>query len=64
MMEKDLGDDDCEIELRKNLVVSLLLSIGYCYMKLFFFVEARKCFDYAIEIEPIANDAYLRRSQV
>lgn len=60
--EKDLGDDECEIELRSNLVVTLLLSLGYCYMKLFFFEEAMKCFNYAIELMPIASDAYLRRS--
>ena len=46
--EKDLGDDDCEIELRKNLVVTLLLSIGNCFMKLFYYEEAMKCFTYAI----------------
>jgi len=63
LSEKDLADDDCEIELRSNLVVTLLLSIGYCYMKLFFFDEALKCFNYAIELMPIASDAYLRRSQ-
>lgn len=60
--EKDLGDDECEIEMRTNLVVTLLMSMGYCYMKLFFFHEALKCFNYAIELAPIAADAYLRRS--
>jgi hypothetical protein len=29
--EKDLGEDECEIEMRTNLVVTLLLSIAYCY---------------------------------
>lgn len=29
--EKDLGDDECEIEMRTNLVVTLLMSMGYCY---------------------------------
>lgn len=61
--ENDLGDDDCEIEMRINLVVTLLMSIAYTYMKLFYFEEAIKCLDYAIEIAPIASDAYLRRSQ-
>lgn len=60
--EKDLGDDECEIELRSNLVVTLLLNIGYCYMKLFFYDEAKKCFDMAADLAPIASDAYLRRS--
>lgn len=46
--EKDLEDDECEIELRKNLVVTLLLSIGSCFMKLFYFDEAIKCFNYSI----------------
>ena len=32
--EKDLGDDECEIEMRTNLVVTLLLSMSYCYIKL------------------------------
>jgi len=49
--------------MRTNLVVTLLMSIGYCYMKLFYFDEAIKCFSYAIELAPIAADAYLRRSQ-
>jgi tetratricopeptide (TPR) repeat protein len=61
--ENDLKDDECEIELRTNLVVTLLLSIGYCYMKMFYFDEAIKTFSYVIEICPIASDAYLRRSQ-
>ena len=29
--EKDLGDDECEVEMRTNLVVTLLMSMGYCY---------------------------------
>ncbi len=33
-------------------------------MKLFFFDEALRCFNYIIELCPIASDAYLRRSQV
>jgi tetratricopeptide (TPR) repeat protein len=61
--EKDLEGDECEIEMRTNLVVTLLMSCGYCYAHLFFFDEARKCFDFAIELAPIASDAYLRRSQ-
>lgn len=61
--EKDLGDDECEIEMRTNLVVTLLMSMGYCYQKLFFYNEALKCFSYAIELAPEAVDAYLRRSQ-
>lgn len=60
--EKDLGDDECEIEMRTNLVVTLLMSMGYCYMKLFYYDEALKCFDYAIELAPMASDVYLRRS--
>jgi tetratricopeptide (TPR) repeat protein len=60
--EKDLDNDECEIELRTNLVVTLLLNIGYCYMKMFFFDEAYKTFSYAIELAPFAADAYLRRS--
>lgn len=62
--EKDLGEDDCEIEMRKNLVVTLLMNCGYSYMKLFMFDEAYKCFDYALEIAPEASDCHLRRSQV
>jgi tetratricopeptide (TPR) repeat protein len=62
LTEKDLADDECEIELRSNLVVTLLMSIGYCYMKLFYFDEATKCFNFAIELMPMASDAYLRRS--
>ena len=38
--EKDLGDDECEIEMRTNLVVTLLMSMAYCYLKLFFYEEA------------------------
>lgn len=62
LKEKDLGDDECEVEMRTNLVVTLLLNIGYCYMKLFFYDESIKCFDYALALAPIASDAYLRRS--
>lgn len=61
--EKDLGEDECEIEMRTNLVVTLLMSVGYCYLRLHFYSEALKCFDYALELAPIAADAYLRRSQ-
>jgi tetratricopeptide (TPR) repeat protein len=50
--EKDLQDDTCEIEMRLNLVVTLLMNIGYCYMKLFYYDEALKCFNYAIELAP------------
>ena len=60
--EKDLADDECEIEMRTNLVVTLLMSMGYCYMKLFYYDEALQCFNYAIELAPIACDVYLRRS--
>ena len=60
--EKDLEDDDCEIEMRTNLVVTLLMSIGYSYMKLHYYDEAIKCYTYAIKCAPIASDAYLRRS--
>ena len=61
--EKDLEGDECEIELRTNLVVQLLLNLAYAYMKLNFFDEAEKCLTQAIEIAPYAADAYLRRSQ-
>ena len=64
LCEKDLGEDECEIEMRTNLVVTLLMSIAYCYLKLHFYTEVLKCLDYAIEIAPIAADAYFRRSQV
>jgi tetratricopeptide (TPR) repeat protein len=60
--EKDLQGDECEIEMRNNLVVTLLMNMGYCYMKLFFFEEALKCFNYGIELAPEAMDVYLRRS--
>ena len=50
--------------MRTNLVVTLLLNCGYAFMKLFFYEEAYRCFNYAIEIAPVAADAYLRRSQV
>lgn len=62
--EKDLGEDECEIEMRTNLVVTLLLNQGYAFMKMHFYEEALKCFNYAIELAPVAADAYLRRSQV
>lgn len=61
--EKDLGDDECEIEMRMNLVVTLLMSIAYCYIRLHYYTEALKCLDYAIELAPIAADAFYRRSQ-
>lgn len=48
--------------MRINLVVTLVMNIGYCYLKLFYYNEALKCFDYAIELAPYATDAYLRRS--
>jgi tetratricopeptide (TPR) repeat protein len=50
--EKDLDGDNCEIEMRTNLVCTLLLSIAYCYMKLHFYDEAIKCLDYGIELIP------------
>jgi hypothetical protein len=59
---KDLEEDECEIEMRTNLVVTLLLNMGYCFMKMFFYKEAYKCFTYAMELAPVASDAYLRRS--
>lgn len=62
--ENDLKGDECEIEMRMNMVVQLLLNITYCYMKLFFFDEAKKCLEYIIDICPLATDAYLRRSQL
>jgi tetratricopeptide (TPR) repeat protein len=62
--EKDLKDDECEIEMRTNMVVTLLMSMSYCYLKLHYHTEALKCLDYAIELAPVAADAYLRRSQV
>jgi tetratricopeptide (TPR) repeat protein len=61
--EKDLGDDQCEIEMRTNLVVTLLMSQAYCLLKLHHYTEAIRCLDYAIELAPIAADAYFRRSQ-
>lgn len=61
--EKDLGDDECEIEMRTNLVVTLLMSMGYCYLRLHYHTEALLCLDYAIELAPVAADAYFRRSQ-
>lgn len=62
--EKDLGDDECEIEMRTNLVVTLLMSMAYCYLKLHYYTEAMKCLNYAIELAPVAADAFIRRSQV
>lgn len=38
--------------------------MGYCYMKLFYYDEAYKCFSYGLELAPYASDCYLRRSQV
>lgn len=61
--EKDLDGDECEIEMRTNLVVTLLMNMGYSYMKLFYFDEALKCFNYGLELAPEAMDLYLRRSQ-
>lgn len=62
LKEKDLGDDECEIELRNNLVVTLFMNIAYCYMKLHFYEEAHKTLTYAIQLAPYASDAFLRRS--
>lgn len=62
VMEKDLDGDECEIELRSNLVVTLLMNMGYCYQKLFFYDEANKCYNYALELIPIASDGHLRKS--
>mgnify|MGYP000028521069 CR=1 FL=1 len=59
---QDLDGDECEIEMRTNLVVTLLLNMGYCFMKMFFYKEAHKCFTYAIELAPVAADGFLRRS--
>ena len=50
--------------MRTNMVVTLLMSMSYCYLKLHYHTEALKCLDYAIELAPVAADAYLRRSQV
>lgn len=50
--------------MRTNLVCTLLMSIAYSYMNLHFYNEAMKCLTYAIELVPLASDAYLRRSQV
>lgn len=60
--EKELNGDECEIEMRTNLVVTLLMNMGYCYMKLFYYDEAYKCFSYSLELAPYASDCYLRRS--
>jgi len=38
--EKDLGDDECEIEMRTNIVVTLMMSLGYCYLRLHNYQEA------------------------
>ena len=62
--EANLGEDECEIEMRTNLVVTLLMSIGYCYLRLHYYTESQKCLDYALELAPIAADAYYRRSQL
>jgi hypothetical protein len=48
--------------MRTNLVVTLIMSCGSAYMKLYYFDEAMKCFNYAIELAPFAADAYIRRS--
>ena len=62
--EKDLGDDECEIEMRTNLVVTMLLNMSYCYLKLNNHSEALRCLEYGLELAPIAADCYFRRSQV
>ena len=62
--EKDLGDDDCEIEMRMNIVVTLLMSLGYCYLRLHNYQEAYRCLDYALTLAPTAADVLFRRSQV
>lgn len=49
--------------MRSNMVSVLLIDIGYAYMKLHFYDEAWKCFNYVCETYPIAGDAFLRRSQ-
>jgi tetratricopeptide (TPR) repeat protein len=62
--EKDLGDDECEIEMRTNLVVTMLLNMSYCYLRMHHHSEALRCLDYGLELAPIAADCYFRRSQV
>ena len=47
--EKDLEGDECEIELRTNLVVTLLMNMASAYMNLHFYDEAEKCLSHAIE---------------
>jgi len=62
--EKDLGDDECEIEMRINLVVTILMSLGYCYLRLHNYQEAYRNLDYALTLAPTAADVLFRRSQV
>jgi len=64
LKDKDLGDDECEIEMRVNLVVTLLMSMSYCYLRLHHHSEALRCLDFALDLAPIAADCYFRRSQV
>ena len=61
--EKDLGDDECEVEMRTNIVVTLLMSLGYCYLRLHNYQEAYKNLDYALTLAPTAPDVLYRRSQ-
>ena len=61
--EKDLGDDECEVEMRTNIVVTLLMSLGYCYLRLHNYQEAFKNLDYALTLAPTAADVLYRRSQ-
>ena len=49
--------------MRKNLVATLFLNMGYCFMNLNHLDEAIKCFNYTLELADIASDGYLRRSQ-
>jgi len=60
--EKDLGDDECELEMRMNLVVTMLLNMAYSYLRIHHHSEAIRCLDYGLEIAPIAADCYFRRS--
>ena len=62
--EKDLGDDECEIEMRTNIVVTLMMSLGYCYLRLHNYQEAYRCLDYGLKLAPTAADVRYRRSQV
>jgi len=62
--EKDLGDDECEVEMRTNIVVTLLMSLGYCYLRLHNYQEAFKNLDYALTLAPTAADVLYRRSQI